>query len=133
MPSEFFPLESLRSLIAHHIAILERYDVQSDKEFSLIFFDFGKYKENIEIKKTIQTVFRNCDIIFEINGDYIILLPKTNWEYSFNLLKELQEFLNKEVKDTIVTYPDDGKNAEEIVEALKKIILENHNIELKFE
>ena len=132
MPSEFFPLESLKSLIAHHIAILERYDVQSDKEFSLIFFDFGKYKENIEIKKTVQTIFRDCDIIFEINGDYIILLPKTNWQYSFNLLKELQEFLNKEVKDTIVTYPDDGKSAEEIVEALKKIVLENHNIELKF-
>jgi hypothetical protein len=132
MPSEFFPLESLKSLIAHHIAILERYDVQSDKEFSLIYFDFGKYKEDIEIKKTIQTIFRDCDIIFEVDGDYIILLPKTNWQFSFNLLKELQEFLNKEVKDTIVTYPDDGKNAEEIVNALKKIVLENHDIELKF-
>jgi hypothetical protein len=132
MPSEFFPLESLKSLIAHHIAILERYDVQNEKEFSLIYFDFGQYKEDIEIKKTVQTIFRDCDIIFEINGDYIILLPKTNWQYSFNLLKELQEFLNKEVKDTIVTYPDDGKSAEEIVEALKKIVLENHNIELKF-
>ena len=132
MPSEFFPLESLKSLISHHIAILERYEVQSEKEFSLIYFDFGKYKNDIEIKKTVQTIFRDCDIIFEVNGDYIILLPKANWQYSFNLLKELQDFLNKEVKDTIVTYPDDGKSAEEIIEALKKIVLENHNIELEF-
>jgi len=135
MSSEFFPLESLKALISHHIAVLERYDVQSDKEFSLIYFDFGQYKEDIEIKKTVQTVFRDCDIIFEVvNGDYIILLPKTNWQFSFNLLKELQDFLGKgkEVKDTIVTYPDDGKSAEEIINALKKIVLENHNIELKF-
>jgi len=132
MPSEFFPLESLKSLIAHHIAILERYEVLTDKEFSLIYFDFGEYKEDIEIKKTIQTVFRDCDIIFEVDGNYIILLPKTNWQFSFNLLKELQEFLNKEIKDTIVTYPDDGKTSEEIIKALKKIVLENHGVELKF-
>ena len=132
MPSEFFPLKSLKALISHHIAILERYEVQSDKEFSLVYFDFGKYKDDIEIKKTVQTVFRDCDIIFEIDGDYIILLPKTNWQFSFNLLKELQEFLDKDVKDTIVTYPDDGKSADEIVKALKKIVFENHGVDLKF-
>jgi len=130
MPSEFFPVNSLRSLISHHIAILDRYEVQSEKEFSLIYFDFGKYKEDIEIKRTVQTVFRDCDIIFEVDGDYIILLPKTNWQFSFNMLKELQEFLNKEVKDTIVTYPDDGKTAEELLESLKKIIYENHGKKL---
>ena len=134
MPSEFFPLESLKALISHHIAILKRYEVDSDKEFSIIYFDFGKYKEDIEIKKTVQTVFRDCDIIFEVNGDYIILLPKANWQFSFNLLKELQEFIgkNSDIKDTIVTYPDDGKNAEEIIKNLKQIVYENHGIELNF-
>ncbi len=132
MPSEFFPLKSLKALISHHIAILERYEVQSDKEFSLIYFDFGKYKNDIEIKKTVQTVFRDCDIIFEVNGDYIILLPKTNWQFSFNLLKELQEFLDKDVKDTIVTYPDDGKTSEDIVKSLEKIVFENHGVKLEF-
>jgi len=133
MPSEFFPLESLKALISHHIAILKRYEVESDKEFSIVYFDFGKYKENIEIKKMVQTVFRDCDIIFEVNGDYIILLPKTNWQYSYNLLKELQEFLgeDKDVKDTIVTYPDDGKTSEDILKALKDIVYENHGVVLK--
>ena len=132
MSSEFFPLTTLENLISHHIAILERYDLQSEKEFSLFYFEFGEYKEDIEIKKTIQTVFRDCDIIFEYNGDYIILLPKSSWQYSFNILKELREFLNKEVKDTIVTYPEDGVNALELLDSLKKIVKENHNIELNF-
>ncbi len=131
MSSELFPLNTLKNLISHHIAILERYDLQSEKEFSLLYFEFGEYKEDIEIKKTIQTVFRDCDIIFEYDGDYIILLPKSSWQYSFNILKELREFLNKDVKDTIVTYPEDGKNAKEILDSLKKIVKENHNIELK--
>ena len=132
MSSELFPLSTLKNLISHHIAILERYDLQSDKEFSLLYFEFGEYKEDIEIKKTIQTVFRDCDIIFEYMGDYIILLPKTSWQYSYNILKELREFLNKDVKDTIVTYPEDGDTAEKIIDALKKIVKENHNIELDF-
>ena len=132
MSSEFFPLTTLKNLISHHIAILERYDLQSEKEFSLLYFEFGEYKEDIEIKKTIQTVFRDCDIIFEYNGDYIILLPKSSWQYSFNILKELREFLNKEVKDTIVTYPEDGESADKILSALKKIVKENHDITLEF-
>jgi len=131
MSSEFFPLTTLKSLISHHIAILQRYELDSDKEFSLLFFDFGEYKENIEIKKTIQTVFRDCDIIFEYNGDYIILLPKSSWQYSYNILKELKEFLNKDVIDSIVTYPEDGKNADELLESFNKIVLQNHNIDLK--
>ena len=131
MSSEFFPIESLKALINHHIAILQRYEVENEKkEFSLIYFDFGKYKDNIEIKKIIQTVFRDCDIIFEIDKNYIILLPKANWQSAFNILKELQEFLNFEVKDTIITYPDDGKTADELLESLKKIVYENHNIKL---
>ena len=131
MSIEFFPVTTLKNLIAHHIAILERYELNSDKEFSLLYFEFGKYKENIEIKKTIQTVFRDCDIIFEYEGDYIILLPKSSWQYSFEILKELREFLNMEVKDTIVTFPEDGKNAEEILKSLQKIVYENHKIKLK--
>ena len=128
MPSEFFPVESLKALISHHIALMERYDV-SEKEFSLIYFDFGKYKDDIEIKRTIQTVFRDGDMIFETrNGDYIILLPKASWQFAFDVLKELQEFLNEDVKDSIVTYPDDGNNADEILKSLKKVVLENHNI-----
>ena len=131
MSSEFFPLDTLKSLISHHIAILQRYELDSDKEFSLLFFDFGEYKEDIEIKKTVQTVFRDCDIIFEYHGDYIILLPKSSWQYSYNILKELKEFLNKDVKDSIVTYPEDGKNADELLKSFKKIILQNHNIDIQ--
>jgi hypothetical protein len=131
MSSEFFPVESLKSLIGHHIALIGRYDAQSDQEFSLLYFEFGKYKDNIEVKRTIQTVFRDCDIIFEYNGDNIILLPKANWQYSFSLLKDLKEFLNQDVEDSIVTYPDDGKDALSILKSLQSIVKKNHNIDLQ--
>lgn len=132
MSSEFFPLESFKALISHHIAILERYKVGSDQEFSIIYFEFGAFKDDIELKRTIQTVFRDCDIIFEYKKDNIILLPKANWQYTFELLKELKEFLNQNVEDSIVTYPDDGKNADEIIKSLKHIVKKNHNITLEF-
>jgi len=130
--SGFFPLESLKALISHHIAILERYEVGSEQEFSIIYFEFGLYKDDIELKRTIQTVFRDCDIIFEYEKDNIILLPKANWQYSFELLKELKEFLNQTVEDSIVTYPDDGKDANALLKSLKTLVKKNHNKELDF-
>jgi len=132
MSSEFFPLGSFKALISHHIAILERYEVGSEQEFSILYFEFGSYSDDIELKRTIQTVFRDCDIIFEYKGNNIILLPKANWQYSYELLKELKEFLNQSVEDSIVTYPDDGKNADELIKSLKNIVKKNHNIELEF-
>ncbi len=129
MATKFSNTEILSSLIAHHIALIDRFNSDSFEEFALIFLKLDSIND-IEIKKSIQIIFRDSDIIFEQDGNYIILLPKTDWNGATELLKGLQEFLDISFKDSIVTYPDDGESAQELIEAFKKVVKENYNLAL---
>jgi len=130
MENAFFPLNSFKALVAHHIALIERFSDPELAEFSLLFLKLDDY-ENIEIKKSIQIVFRDSDIIFEYEENYIILLPKTDWNGANELLSGLYEFLGQEFLDSIVTYPDDGTTAEELLESFKNVVKKYYNITLK--
>ena len=129
MVAEFFPLSTLKSLIAHHIALIDRSDTFNTQEFALMYLrmdDIG----DLELKKSIQIVFRDSDIIFDSGSNYIILLPKTNWNGAYELLHGLQEFLNQKLQDSIVTYPDDGEEAEELISSFKSVVKKYYNCEL---
>ena len=107
---KFSNTETLKALISHHIALIDRFHSDNFEEFALLFLKMDDY-DNMEIKKSIQIIFRDSDIIFEDHQNYIILLPKTNWNGAIELLNGLQDFLNQELHDSIVTYPDDGEDA----------------------
>ncbi|RUM64500.1 MAG: hypothetical protein DSZ05_07425 [Sulfurospirillum sp.] len=130
MENVLFPLNSFKALVAHHIALIERFSEPELAEFSLLFLKLDDY-ENIEIKKSIQIVFRDSDIIFEYDENYIILLPKTDWNGAIELLNGLQEFLGQAFQDSIVTYPDDGENAEALLESFKNVVKKYYNISLE--
>ncbi|OQX74883.1 MAG: hypothetical protein B6D59_01055 [Campylobacteraceae bacterium 4484_4] len=130
MATEFFPLESLHALIAHHIALIDRFDPYASQEFSLLFLKLDNF-DNMELKKSIQIIFRDSDIIFNYGDNYIILLPKTDWNGAFELLSGLQEFLDQKLQDSIVTYPDDGESADELLANFKKVVKKSYGIDLK--
>ncbi len=132
MATTFFPLSSFKTLISHHIALIERFEEIEPIEFSLLFLKLDDY-ENIEIKKSIQIVFRDSDIIFEYDENYIILLPKTDWNGANELLNGLQEFLDQKFLDSIVTYPDDGKSADELLKSFKSVVNKYYGIVIDIE
>lgn len=128
--TEIFPISTLKSLINHHIALIDRSDVYGTQEFALLFLNMQNY-DNLEIKKSIQIVFRDSDIIFNLGENYIILLPKTNWNGAFELLKGLQEFLDQELKESIVTYPDDSIDADGLIGAFKEVVKRCYKIDME--
>lgn len=130
MATEFSSLSSLKSLIVHHIALINRFSAHSFEEFALLFLKMDDF-DDIDIIKSIQIVFRNTDIIFEHNNNYIILLPKTDWNGASKLLEGLQEFLDQEFQDSIITYPDDGKNEDELLATFKKVIKRCYDYDLQ--
>jgi hypothetical protein len=87
--------------------------------------------DDLELKKSIQIVFRDSDIIFDAGENYIILLPKTDWNGAYELLGGLQEFLNQNLQDSIVTYPDDGENADDIINSFKNVVKKCYELELE--
>jgi hypothetical protein len=130
MAMKFPTTDVLNSLLTHHIALINRFDTEEFAEFALLFLKLDDIND-IEIKRSIQIVFRDSDVIFESGENYIILLPKTDWNGALELLNGLQEFLNIKFKDSIVTYPDDGKSAKELLKSLKKVIFDLYKIDLK--
>ncbi len=129
MIAEFFPLSTLKSLISHHIALIDRSDTFNTQEFALMYLKMEDV-DDLELKKSIQIVFRDSDIIFDAGNNYIILLPKTNWNGAYELLHGLQEFLNQKLQDSIVTYPDDGEEASELLESFENVVNKYYNLEL---
>jgi hypothetical protein len=86
--------------------------------------------DDLELKKSIQIVFRDSDIIFDAGENYIILLPKTDWNGAYELLRGLQEFLNQKLSDSIVTYPDDGEDANELMDSFKNVVEKCYKLKL---
>jgi hypothetical protein len=130
MAMKFENTETLKALISHHIALIDRFESDSFEEFALLFLKMDDY-DNMEIKKSIQIIFRDSDIIFEESQNYIILLPKTNWNGAIELLNGLQEFLNQKLQDSIVTYPDDGEDAQTLLKEFESVVQKAYKINLK--
>lgn len=129
MAMKFSNTETLKALISHHIALIDRFNSDYFEEFALLFLKMDDY-DNMEIKKSIQIIFRDSDIIFEDHQNYIILLPKTNWNGAIELLSGLQEFLNQELQDSIVTYPDDGEDAQTLLNEFESVVQKAYGIDL---
>jgi len=122
-------VELLKSIVEHHIAMINRFEQNSIEELSLLFLKID-HIDDIEIKKMIQILFRDSDLIFEYEKNYIILLPKTNWSSAVKILRGLHEFLSQNHKDTIITFPDDGKSTDQLLKKFEKLVKKNYNIEL---
>jgi len=129
MISEFFPLSTLKSLISHHIALIDRSDTFSTQEFALMYLKMEDV-DDLELKKSIQIVFRDSDLIFDAGDNYVILLPKTNWNGAYELFHGLQEFLNQKHQDSIITYPDDGEDADALIDSFKGVVKKYYDCEL---
>jgi Tfp pilus assembly pilus retraction ATPase PilT len=131
MALTFQDTKMLKSLIEHHIALINRFGSENFEEFSLLFLKLDK-SIDLNTKKSIQIIFRESDILFEYESGFILLLPKTSWSGASNLLKNLQKFLNQKFEDTIITFPDDGQSVEKLLENFSSLVKKSYNIKLKF-
>ncbi len=124
MSSTIFSKKNLPSLVDHHIALLERFGITDEAPFSIIYFSLKGKKEldNIEI---FQKILRQTDALFQIKKSYIVMLPGTDWNGSSELLSGIQEFLDQESQDNIVTYPEDGLDANTLMRKLKDLVEDN--------
>ena len=129
MAMKFANTKTLKALISHHIALIDRFNSDSFEEFAILFLKMDDY-DNMEIKKSIQIIFRDSDIIFEEEQNYIILLPKTNWNGAIDLLNGLQGFLNQKLQDSIVTFPDDGEDAQTLLTEFTKVVQRAYQLNL---
>jgi len=126
MSSITFSKINLTNLIDHHIALLERFGIKDEAPFSLIFFSLNDQKEidNLEI---FQRILRRTDALFNHDSDYVVMLTGTDWNGATELLSGIQQFLDQEPLDNIVTYPEDGENSKALIKKLRETVEDNCN------
>lgn len=127
MSSITFSKINLANLIDHHIALLERFGIKDEAPFSLIFFSLEKRKEidNLEI---FQRILRKTDALFNQDSDYVVMLTGTDWNGATELLAGIQEFLDQEPLDNIVTYPEDGVDSKTLIKKLREKVEDNNDL-----
>ena len=124
MSSIVFTKKDLVSLVNHHIALLERFGITDEAPFSIVYFSLDNKEEiyNIEI---FQKILRQTDALFQIKNGFIVMLPGTDWNGATELLAGIQDFLDQNAQDNIVSFPDDGQNAKILLKKLQDLIKEN--------
>ncbi len=130
MSSVVFKEQNIYSLVSYHIALLKRFDTTEDNEFSVIYFNLGRKKDR-DLSSIFQKILRKTDALFQEDTHVIAMLPGTDWNGATELLSGIQDFLGQKLVDNVVTYPDDGNNAKDLLGKFSKIIKENSKAKLK--
>lgn len=118
---------NLANLIDHHIALLERFGIKDEVPFSLIFFSLEDKKE-IDSLEMFQRILRRTDAIFNHSNHYVVMLTGTDWNGATEVLSGIQNFLDQEPFDNVVTYPEDGVDSKTLLHKLHELVEENCNI-----
>ena len=130
MAAKIFSPVDILSIIDLEIAFINRYKNVKDyaKNLSLIYFSWPSTKEYSEL---FEKFLRQTDVVVRENEHYVVVLHGTNERGASELLSGIQEFLNAEPIDLIVSYPKDGRNAKELTTKLQDEIKDNYGVLLE--
>lgn len=130
MAAKIFSPVDILSIIDLEIAFMNRYKNVKDyaKNLSLIYFSLPSTKEYSEL---FEKFLRQTDVVVRENEHYVVVLHGTNERGASELLSGIQEFLNAEPIDLIVSYPKDGRNAKELTTKLQDEIKDNYGVLLE--
>ncbi|WP_107691059.1 pyridoxal-5'-phosphate-dependent protein [Campylobacter concisus] len=130
MAAKIFSPVDILSIIDLEIALIKRYKNVKDyaKNLSLIYFSLPSTKEYSEL---FEKFLRQTDVVVRENEHYVVVLHGTNERGASELLSGIQEFLNAEPIDLIVSYPKDGRNAKELTTKLQDEIKDNYGVLLE--
>ena len=127
MAALHFQYKDFYNVIKHHIALINRYDNEIEKQFSIAFLSVRDKKAD-EVAQAFVNILRETDIVFNNGHFYILFLPATDWSGADTLLKELCAFLDQQRKDTIVTYPEDGNSAMSVIAAFENKVQSDYGV-----
>jgi len=129
MSATIFSFDDFYSFVEREIARISRYDIQSKEKVSIIFL----YVPNSIAEEAITVLknnLRKSDALFEKNGFIFLLLSNTGRMGSLHIDEIMKEFFDEKIECVISSYPEDGENLGELLEILKKVAKDEHNIDI---
>lgn len=130
MAAKKFATCDILPLVDLEISMIGRYYKKASKanELSLIYFYIPS---NYDYHEIFEKILRSTDAVIQENNHFVAILYGTNKTGASELLSGIQDFLNTRPLDLIVSYPEDGLDAKQIITKLQDEIKENYGVILE--
>lgn len=125
-----FSFVNFPSLIQLNMGISERLDENRAESFTLLFTDFSQIQSDV-IEACLRDILRTSDAIVHYDHYYFFVLPYTD-KYGSGIVKNMfEEFFSVDIRSSAISYPIDGENAHELLEAMQAKVQKEHGIYLE--
>lgn len=131
MGAKKFLASDLLSLVELEISVLKRYynHTKEANNLSLIYFKLPKEDQGYE--EIFERILRHTDAVVQEGEHFVAILYGTNKTGASKLLSGIQEFLNEDPIDLIVSYPKDAKDAKTLLTKLQDEIRDDYGFLLE--
>ncbi|MGM0476210.1 MAG: hypothetical protein ACQERR_03355 [Pseudomonadota bacterium] len=115
MSGQVFPFEEFGQFVRHEVAEVDRF-YENLRHVTLLYFYLPETEE--AVTDELSAVLRICDGIFHREGHFLLILPGTDKEGGLHVGTLLEEAFGKPVHEVASTWPEDGADAEAVIDAL---------------
>lgn len=126
---KFYDFEVFKALVEIEVERIKRY--KKSERFSVAFIYFPSIAQILAEKqvKDIQHVFklkeniRSVDIISPVDDDFVFLFfPETGKKDAEKAINRIKSNVDLNLIEGVASYPEDGKDARELFDALVRIM-----------
>lgn len=115
MSGQVFQFKEFGQFVRHEVAEVDRF-YENLRYVTLLYFYLAEDEE--AVTDELSAVLRVCDAIFHQDGHFLMVLPGTDKEGGLHVGTLLAEAFGKPVHEVAATWPEDGDDAETLVDAL---------------
>jgi hypothetical protein len=121
------PSESQRSEMADEpveFASLLDYELRSSIRYrrpvSLV--SIGRVGTRVDLRKLLETAFRDSDELFELGGGATIIMGQTDRDGAVAAVNRYKQLCTEEIdlRFAVACFPDDGHNAQDLIASLHR-------------
>ncbi|MBK3331657.1 hypothetical protein GWK41_01090 [Persephonella atlantica] len=110
--------QDFKKFIQFELSHIKRFNCP--EVFSIGFLKPEKTEMFENLKNIVKEALRETDVISTYNHSIFVILPGTDSKGAEFISRAIFDFFNGEVIEVYVEYPDDGKNLEELLDALDR-------------
>ena len=113
-----FSFDNFKQLLQLNIGISNRLDENRAESFTMLYCNFNDISSEL-IDSSLVDTLRTSDSIVNHEGNYFFVLPYTD-KYGTEVVKKMfDEFFERYLDFFMLSYPADGKTAEELFAAMQ--------------
>lgn len=121
-----FSRNDMKKIIDFYTANIYRYFDNGDFEFCLAYINSPKE----EYIKTIASILRKTDCVFEFKSGIIILFAGASKKNTQTISNEIHKFLNEDAKDCVAYFPYDGDTYDDLMFRINSLSTKNYKVNL---